>query len=92
MADKKITLFVFSLLFLGIVSMSCGCIQTGSESKEIGTVAGGASIVEHEYLFGLMESKYDVRVWVLGTDVVNMQGIKKSEYDVVLKKHNISIE
>lgn len=80
MVNKKISLLALSLLFLGIiVSTSCGCIETGSESKQIEYTSFDASVVEHKYVFGLMESKYDARIWVGGVDVVDVQGITESE-------------
>lgn len=88
MVDKKVTLLVLSLLFLGIVvSTSCGCIETSSKSEKVGTTVLGASVVEHQYLFGLMESKYDVQVYVLGATVVDVQGVSESERDAYLGKH-----
>ena len=88
MSDKKTRLLGLSLLFLVIVvCMSCGCIETSSQSEEVGTTIAGYSVVEHEYLFGLMESKYDVRIWVLGSDVVDVQGITESELDQYLNQH-----
>jgi len=87
MVDKKISLLVLSLLFLGIVvSTSCGCIETDSSSKQIGTTVLGFSIVEHEYMFGLMEPEYDARIWVMGENVVNVQGIKESELNWYLEQ------
>lgn len=92
MVDKKIALLILSLLFLGIVvSMTCGCIETNSQSTEVSTVFGGASIVKHEFLFGLMESKYDIQVSVLGADVVDIQGIKESELQQILAQYNIKL-
>ena len=92
MVDKKVTLLVLSLLFLGIVvSTSCGCIETSSQSTEVSTVFGAASIVKHEFLFGLMESKYDIQVSVLGADVVDIQGIKASELQQILDRYNITL-
>ena len=92
MVDKKIALLILSLLFLGIVvSMTCGCIETNSQSTEVSTVFGGASIVKHEFLFGLMESKYDIQVSVLGADVVDIQGIKESELQQILAQYNIRL-
>lgn len=80
MFNKKISLLALSLLFLGIiVSTSCGCIETGSESKQIEYTSLDASVVEHKYLFGFMESKYDARICVKGVDVVDVQGITESE-------------
>lgn len=80
MVDKKISLLVLSLLFPGIiVSMSCGCFETDSKSGESGDTDLGFSIVRHEFLYGLMEPKYDVRIWEMGSDVVDVQGVKRSE-------------
>jgi len=90
MDHKKITLLVLSFLFLGIlVSTSCGCVETSSETVQTGNTFLGASVVNHEYLFGLMESKYDVRIWVLGSDIVNIQGIKESELKRILNQYNV---
>lgn len=80
MSDKKIPLLVLSLIFLGIIaSTSCGCIETGSETKQIGNNELGLSVVEHKFLYRLLEPEYDLRIWVMGSDVVDVQGIKKSE-------------
>jgi len=88
MSNKKGSLLVLSLLFLGIlVSTTCGCIETSSKSEQVGTNVLGASVVEHQYLFGLMESKYDVQIYVLGATVVDVQGVNKSERDAYLGKH-----
>lgn len=90
MVDRKVTLLVLSLVFLGIVvSTSCGCIETSTQSAQTGNSIAGASIVEHEYMFGLMESKYDVRIWVLGTNVVNIQGIEESELKRILNQYDV---
>ena len=78
-------LLVLSLLILGIlVSTTCGCIETSSKSEQIGTTVLGSSVVEHQYLFGLMESKYDVQVWVLGATIVDVKGVSQSERDEYL--------
>lgn len=84
MRSKKNVSLIIALIILGIcVSMSSGCIETSSKSSDVGSDIAGSSVVEHQYLFGLMESKYDVRIWVLGVDVVNMQGINESEWNEV---------
>ena len=45
MADKKVTLLVLSLLFLGIVvSTGCGCIDTGSEGGQAGNTVSGEPV------------------------------------------------
>ena len=84
MSGKKIPLLVSLLFFVGIIALtSCGCIETGSESTQIGNNELGLSVVEHKILYGLLEPEYDLRIWVMGSDVVDVQGIKKSE----LKKY-----
>ena len=81
-------LLILSLLILGIlVSTTCGCIETSSKSEQIGTTVLGSSVVEHQYLFGLMESKYDVKVYVLGATVVDVQGVNESEKNAYLGNH-----
>jgi len=88
MANKQSLILVLSLIVLGIlVSTSCGCIETSSATIQTGNSVFGASIVEHEYLFGLMESKYDAMIWVMGANVVNVQGIKESDLDRILNQY-----
>ncbi|WP_062399954.1 hypothetical protein [Methanogenium cariaci] len=88
MVSKKISLLVLSLLFLGIiVSTSCGCIETGSASEQVGDTDLGVAVVEHEYLFGFMEPEYDARIWVEGADVVDVQGITESELEGYLDQY-----
>ncbi|KAF1077205.1 hypothetical protein [Methanogenium sp. MK-MG] len=88
MGNNKISLLVLSLLFLGIiVSTSCGCIETDSKSEQVGDTDLGVAVVEHEYVFGFMESKYDARIWVMGADVVDVQGITESELEGYLDQY-----
>ena len=90
MSSKKNLSLIIALVILGIcISMSSGCIETSSKSSEVGSTLAGASVVEHQYLFGLTESKYDVRVWVLGVVVVNVQGISEAEWKKLEEQYNL---
>lgn len=88
MSNKKILLLVFSFVILGIlVSTSCGCIETSSTTIQTGNSVFGATVVEHEYLFGLMESKYDAMIWVMGATVINVQGVKESDLNRIMDQY-----
>ena len=88
MANTNFLLFILSLIVLGIlVSIGCSYIETDSKSIQTGTTVLGAAIVEHEYFFGLMESKYDARIWVMGSNVLSVEGIKESELNWYLSQY-----
>lgn len=85
---KTLTLVV---LFLMLAASVSGCIEVSNQVRSSGNVLGGAEVTEHVYLWGNdgpLTETYDVRMWLLGADVVNVKGLSRSEMESVLAKLN----
>lgn len=81
------------LALLAVLVLSvcvCGCIETGSRTTQAGTALAGYELVEHTYLIGsegLFTKTYDIRIWILGSDVFKATGITKSDVSSYLQQY-----
>jgi len=79
------------LIFLIIACMvSSGCIETGTKNTQAGTSLAGYELTEHTYLWGLegpFSKTYDIRIWLLSTDVYKASGISGSDVKLSILKY-----
>jgi hypothetical protein len=59
--------------------LSSGCIETGKTTYSVGNAIVGGTAVEHRYLIG--ENTYDLKITALGIEIVNVQGVTKTQFD-----------
>jgi len=62
-------------------------MEVNSSTRSVDTLAGGAEIVEHTYLWcddGFMTKTYDVRVTALGIEIVNAKGVSRERMEALL--------
>ena len=78
------------VLLLMTVTLSCGCVETGTRSYTAGGLLAGVSVVEHTYLLGkegLFTKTYDVMARVGGMTVLEVKGVTKSDVDAYMKQY-----
>lgn len=90
---KDVTMKHLFLIVIGLIlffPFMSGCIETGSSTKSVDTVIGSVEIKEHTYLWGddgFFTKRYDVKIRILGREVVDMKGITNTEMDSLLARN-----
>jgi hypothetical protein len=78
------------ILLIAAFMVSSGCMETGTKSTRAGTSLAGYELVEHTYLWGsegLFSKTYDIRIWLLGTDVYKATGVSPSDVKLTILKY-----
>ena len=77
------------LLLMAACCLACGCLEVSATTRSVDTLAGGAEIVEHTYLWGddgFMTKTYDVRVTALGIDIASVKGVSRGRMEALVGK------
>ncbi|MCP1661786.1 archaellin [Methanocalculus sp. AMF5] len=90
---KRIAITGILGVFLVVMIACSGCVEINSSQQSASTLVGGMEIIERTYLWGdegFLTKKYDVRIWALGQDIINLKGISNSQMQSTINQYDAS--
>lgn len=80
-------------VLLVIIIACSGCVEINSSQQSTSTLLGGMEIIERTYLWGdegFLTKKYDVRIWTVGYDIINLKGVSNSQMQSSIRQYDTS--
>lgn len=81
---------IFLILFIGLFTLSTGCVETNTQATSYGSSFVNVTIIEHTYLLsndGLLTTKYDIKENLNGTAINEINGLNQTQMAVILNRY-----